>query len=237
MDAFSYTDIFDTKGIEYIIVIGFLLLTIPVWMWLNKPVNAVNKFADKIQAISLEVLRIPHGLMFDRNHTWAFLERSGQAKVGIDDLLLHITGGVSVDYLKKNGEKIEKGEVIASLEQEGKKLDIASPISGVIKGANMSLKEDRGKINQDPYGKGWLYRIEPEKWKTETAACLMSEDAEEWAKNELERVKDFFSGSFGKVRSADLPPVVLQEGGELKNALLAEMPEDIWRKFQSEILD
>ena len=40
------------------------------------------------------ILRIPLGLLFSKNHTWAHLEKSGVAEVGIDDFLLHITGDV-----------------------------------------------------------------------------------------------------------------------------------------------
>ena len=39
MNQFVYSDIFDTKGIEYIVVISFLLLIIPIWRLLNKPVK------------------------------------------------------------------------------------------------------------------------------------------------------------------------------------------------------
>ena len=39
MDGFSYTNIFDTKGIEYFIIIAFLILIIPVWIIYNRPVR------------------------------------------------------------------------------------------------------------------------------------------------------------------------------------------------------
>ncbi len=96
MEQFVYSDIFDTKGIEYIIVILFFTLLIPFWRMLNKPGKLQEAKEGAIQALNLQALRIPQGLLFNRNHTWSHLEKSGLASVGMDDLLLHLTGGVEL---------------------------------------------------------------------------------------------------------------------------------------------
>ena len=88
MEQFVYSDIFDTKGIEYIIVIFFFMLLIPFWYLLNRPAKLKKAVGDAIHAINLQALRIPQGLLFNRNHTWSHMEKSGVASVGMDDLLL-----------------------------------------------------------------------------------------------------------------------------------------------------
>lgn len=230
MEQFAYSDIFATKGIEYIIVIAFLLLIIPFWGLLNKPVKA--KVGSALQALSLQALRIPKGLFFNRNHTWSHLEKSGVASVGMDDLLLHLTGGVELNYLKERQEKVKRGEPIARISQEGKELVITSPISGEIDRVHSSLEDNAAAISEDPYS-SWLYRIKPEKWQEETKGAMMADQASDWAGKELERFKDYLAET---VRENSGEEVVLQEGGELSPYPLKELDGEAWSSFQEKFL-
>lgn len=230
MEQFVFSDIFDTKGIEYIIVIFFFMLLIPFWYLLNRPVKVKETVGDVIRSINLQNLRIPQGLLFNRNHTWSHLEKSGVASVGMDDLLLHLTGGVELNYLKERQEKVKRGEAIARLTQEGKELVITSPISGEIDRVHSSLEDHSDAITDDPYS-SWLYRIKPENWQAETSDAMMADQASEWTGKELERFKDYIAQSVGETTE-----VVLQEGGEMTAYPLREMDQKIWSGFQEKFL-
>lgn len=233
MDAFSYTDMFDTKGIEYIIVIAFLLAVIPFWMWLNRPVKVKHAVLRSGEGLSAGILRILPGLFYSRNHTWAHLEKSGAARVGLDDLLLHLTGGVSIEFLKKEGDKVREGEPMIALRKDGRSLEVRSPLSGDIMKVNRQAEQNEGLVNADPYGKGWLVRMKPWNWRNESVECYMDNEAIKWSEHELLKCKDFFaeavSGTSGQP--------VLQAGGELIDQPLADMPEKIWKEFQEKFLD
>ena len=97
MDNFHYVDIFSTKGFEYIVVILFLLFLIPFWRYIISPVslNIGLQAAGIRGAFNKIALRIPHGIHLDPTHTWAFLERSGKVRVGMDEFLMHITGKIT----------------------------------------------------------------------------------------------------------------------------------------------
>ena len=233
MEQFSYSDIFDTKGIEYIIVIFFLLLIIPVWRMLNRPLKQQSRVGETLQALTLSALRIPQGLLFNRNHTWSFLEKSGVASVGMDDLLLHLTGGVELKYLKEQQERVKRGEAIATISQAGKELLITSPISGEIDRVHLSLEEDPGALSNDPYS-SWLYKIRPDKWQEETREALLAERAREWSGKELARFKDFLAEAAAGSSSAGM---VLQEGGEMIIYPLKEMDRQVWNCFQEKFLN
>ena len=232
MEQFVYSDIFDTKGIEYIIVILFFMLLIPFWYMLNRPVKLKGLMNDAIHAINLQALRIPQGLLFNRHHTWSHLEKSGVASVGMDDLLLHLTGGVELNYLKERQEKVKRGEPIARITQEGKELLITSPISGKIDRVHNSLEDNAEAISKDPYS-SWLYQIKPEKWHEETGEAMMAEQASEWTGKELERFRDYLAESVAEESGAE---VVLQEGGELTGHPLSEMNQEAWKGFQEKFL-
>jgi len=233
MNQFVYSDIFDTKGIEYIVVIGFLLLIIPFWIILNKPVKLRNKLSEALGVLTAQVLRIPQGLFYNRNHTWSHLEKSGLARVGMDDLLLHLTGGVELEYLKEQQERVKKGEPIARIIQDGKNLVIHSPLSGEIENLHTSLEDDSEAIINDPY-KSWLVKIKPDNWRKETNGYYFAEEAREWAEKELDRFKDFMAEAV--TRDSGQHATVMQAGGELIDHPLKGMDQDVWTGFQEKFL-
>lgn len=235
MDAFSYNNIFDTKGIEYLVIIAFLVLLIPFWIFLNKRAKNRMKLDQSFKGLTLNTLQIPQGLFFSRFHTWTYLERSGVAKVGLDDLLVHITGEVKLTRGLEAGDKIKKGDFLAEIAQNDKSLRIYSPISGEVVEMNPLLDKNPDLMNSDPYLKGWIYKIRPTSWVTDTQSYFLAEDASMWARQELARFKDFLSESMAKI-SADPTSVVLQDGGELRDQPLSDLPKEIWSEFQDDFL-
>jgi glycine cleavage system H protein len=235
MDGFSYLNIFETKGIEYLFIIAFLLLLIPFWVVLNKQVKKTRRLEKELGILTANILKIPQGLLFSANHTWTHMERSGNARIGLSDLLMHITGEVRFNALKSPGETIKKGELLAGVDQGGKHLKIYSPVSGTLTEINTALGSDPGLVNLDPYGKGWICKIKPTHWKAETAGYFLAEDATQWLNMELIRYKDFLAKEIGKL-SPGSPAIVLQDGGELRDNSLSELPDALWQHFQASFL-
>lgn len=235
MDGFSYYNIFDTKGIEYLAVIAFLLLLIPFWLALNKQVQIKDQFRKMLGVLSANNLKVPQGIFYSKNHTWAYLEKSGTAKIGLDDLLVHITGEVRINQLKNVGDDIGKGELLAEIDQNGKSLRIFSPISGKVLDMNPALNVDHGLLNEDPYGKGWIYSIKPSNWLAEIPSFYLADEATDWLKKELERYKDFLAINLRKY-SPETSLIILQDGGELSENSLSGLPNGLWQDFQNEFL-
>ena len=236
MDGFSYTNIFDTKGIEYLAIITFFLILIPFWLLLNKKEKIKEQFLKAAGALTAAVLRIPQGIFYSKNHTWAYLEKSGTAKVGVDDLLMHITGVLNIRQLKNPGEHVSKGELMAEMDQKGKSLKVFSPISGTIVNSNPELDMDPGLLNKDPYGQGWIYKIKPSIWVEQIPTLLIADDATQWFNRELLRYKDFLATNMVKY-SPDPLMITLQDGGELSDNSLSGLPEEMWQDFQKEFLN
>jgi len=236
MEGFSYSDIFATKGLEYIIIITFLVLLVPFWIILNRQVKMTSQIQKAIGNLSASILKIPQGLFYARNHTWMHLERSGATKVGLDDLLLHITGEVKFSQLKHPGDIIHRGDLLTEIDQNGKLLSIVSPVSGKILDTNPILLEHPGVLNEDPYGKGWIYKIKPSNWIAEAKSCFLAEEATNWSEKELVRFKDFLSVTL-KDHSPDPSMVILQDGGELCDHSLSALSDEIWQDFQKEFLN
>ena len=236
MEGFSRVDIFDTKGIEYIFVIGYLLILIVFWKISTIQVKVREQVQRVLGNLTANLLRIPQGIFYNRNHTWTHLEESGAARVGLDDLLQHITGEVQFIHLKTPGEIISKGDLLTELNQEGKHLRIVSPISGEILDTNSELTDSPELLNEDPYKKGWIYKIKPSNWIAETKTCYLAEEATSWSLDELQRFKDFLAVSMKKYSSGP-SMVILQDGGELRDNTLSLLPMEVWQDFQQDFLN
>ncbi len=233
MDGFSYSDIFATKGIEYLIIIAFLVLLIPFWIVFNQKAKKTLKSSA---ILSTGSMRIPQGLFYSRNHAWMYMEKSGSARIGLDDLLLHLMGEMKLGKLRNQGENIRKGDLLAEVFQDGKSLRILSPVSGKITGINPQVSDNPGIMNKDPYEKGWIYEIKPSKWIPEADDCYFEEGAVYWLKTEMERFRDFLSTEM-KIYATEPSPVIMQDGGALSDHVMREMPGEVWKDFEKEFLN
>jgi len=236
MDGFSYSNIFETKGIEYLVIIAFLVLLIPFWIVLNKQSRMTKQIQSALGVLSAKILRIPQGLFYFRNHTWMYMEKTGVAKIGLDDLLIHLTGKVKFSTIKSSGEMISKGDLLAVIAQNGKLLRIFSPVSGTITDTNSMLNESNGELMEDPYGKGWIYKIKPSNWIAETKSCYFAEEATDWSAKELERFKDFLARTMRNY-TPETAMIIMQDGGEICDHSLSALPDEIWNDFQREFLN
>ncbi|WP_319501561.1 hypothetical protein [uncultured Draconibacterium sp.] len=235
MEGFTYSNLFDTKGIEYIVVIIFLLLLIPFWVMVNRKSEVVQHIQQGIRVLTTNFLRIPKGLFFSPNHTWMYMEKSGQAKIGLDDFLQNVLGEIEIQPLKSTGETVKKGEVLALIGQGGKQLRVHSPLSGEIVAANLAPGEsDVPGTNE--LDAGWLYSMVPENWQKETSGFLLGVEAANWFTDEITRLKDFLN--INLARQAGVSTVLaFQEGGELEPNPLAKLDAEIWNEFQNEFME
>jgi glycine cleavage system H lipoate-binding protein/ABC-type phosphate transport system substrate-binding protein len=179
---------------------------------------------------------IPKGIYFDKTHTWAFMEKDGAVRIGLDDFLQHITGPITRIEMKKTGERIKKGDMVLSIIQRGKQLNIYAPVSGTIKEQNRMLLTNPSLINSSPFSNGWVYMIEPANWLREIQFLDMAEKYKSWLINEFSRVKDFLAVSL-KVNRIEYEHVVLQDGGVLKDSVLEDLGPEVWEDFQTNFLD
>jgi glycine cleavage system H protein len=235
MDGFSYVGLFDTKGIEYIIIIVFLILIIPFWRLLNRPLRPSLRSAGDILPLSVTLYSIPQGLYFGNNHTWAHLSRTGEARLGMDSILTGFAGEAEFRMMKEPGSRIRKGDEIAELVSEGRRLRVSSPVSGTLTRVNQLLRTTPLLLRDDPYDEGWICCMKPSDWISEVSHFHIAGDATEWLKGELQRMKDFLAVAAGRLGPGS-HAVYMQDGGEPENGLLASLPAEVWDEFGEKFL-
>ncbi|MFB6340243.1 hypothetical protein ACE1ET_00900 [Saccharicrinis sp. FJH62] len=190
------------------------------------------------RALELKSLTIPQGVYFDKTHTWAFLEKNGSVRIGLDDFLAQVSGPVSRVIMKSEGEKITKGEHMLTLIQDGKQIKVSSPVSGTVQAFNSDLIYDVSKLNDVPYDEGWVYEITPDDWNIERIYLNSAFKYKEWITQEFSRFKDFITNAVVR-RDPQMKEsgLVFQDGGELLENTLSKMGPDVWEEFQCQFLD
>ena len=221
--------------ISAFVITGMLITLLIVYTRRKKPEAAPAE--EKVDGyFNEDSVSVPNGMYYDKTHTWVFMEKDGNLKVGIDDFLQHVTGDLTRVKMKCQGDKIKKGENILTLIQNGKHLVVKSPVSGTVIAHNDLLLIDPATLNQSPYTEGWVYEIAPSNWVGEIQVLQMAEAYRAWLKGEFVRVKDFLASAL-KTGSPEFSPVILQDGGELKDHVLTEFGPEVWEEFQMRILE
>jgi glycine cleavage system H lipoate-binding protein/ABC-type phosphate transport system substrate-binding protein len=224
-------------GVFLLIAAGIIFLVVLLLRFRKKQKTAIDSEDIEITlALNVNTVAAPAGLFYDKTHTWAFMEKDGLVKIGIDDFLQHLTGQLTQVKMKAPGEKVRKGEKIFTIAHEGKQLEIYSPVSGYIKQHNQTLLSKPGMMNSAPYSEGWVYQIEPANWLRETRFMFMADKFREWLDDEFTRLKDFLATSANS-NSVVYEHIVLQDGGELTDNVLAGLGPEVWEDFQTQFLD
>lgn len=175
------------------------------------------------------------GLYYDKTHTWAFMEKDGMVRIGIDDFLQRVTGPLTRVRMKSTGDRVIKGKPVFSIIQNGKQLDVYSPVTGTVKEYNKILETDTSVLNSSPYTDGWIYRVEPSRWQTEIDFLIIGKMYGEWIKGEFTRLKEFLA-NYLKHESSEYARV-MQDGGELKDGILMDLGPEVWEDFQTNFID
>ncbi len=101
-----------------------------------------------------------------KSHEWARQE-DDEIVVGISDHAQEQLGDIVYVELPEVGDEVTRGEAFGSVESVKAASDIYAPVSGVVSAINEELEDAPELVNQDPYGKGWMIKIEPsdlEEW-------------------------------------------------------------------------
>jgi glycine cleavage system H protein len=127
---------------------------------------------------------IPDDLHYSKDHEWVRVD-GNIAVVGITDYAQDSLGDVVYVELPTLGDEFAANESFGSVESVKAVSEVFSPVSGEIVGINDSLKDAPEKVNQDPYGEGWMIRVAMSK-PGEVDSLLTAAEYEDFTKAETE---------------------------------------------------
>ncbi len=104
-------------------------------------------------------MNIPVNLKYTKDHEWIRIENN-EAYIGITDYAQGELGDIVFIEIETLGEHLEQGEVFGTVEAVKTVSDLFMPVSGNVIQINDKLEEKPDLINKDPYGEGWLIKLE-----------------------------------------------------------------------------
>ena len=216
------TDIYATKGIEYLVCIGFLLLLAPFWLFLSRPAQAAGRIArDALRRgvdEMVEWFRVPSQVHFHPGHAWA---RGGEADlvtVGMDDFAHKMVGPLSSIRLPAIGTRLGQGEKGWALCADSKWIDMLSPIDGTVVAVNEQRMGNPGG-EYDPYGDGWLVQVKPSRRAANEKNLLHGALACRWMENACAQLRGQMDPALGQV---------YQDGGVPVSGMARSLDPEHW---------
>ena len=106
-------------------------------------------------------MNVPEDLRYSKDHEWARLE-GDRVRVGITDYAQDALGDVVFIELPEVGSTVKLDESFSEVESTKSVSDVYAPVAGTIAEVNTDLADSPERINEDPYGEGWICVLEPE---------------------------------------------------------------------------
>jgi len=124
----------------------------------------------------------PKELNYTKTHEW-IKEIEEFVMVGITSFAAEELSDIVYVELRSEGEKVEKGSSLGTLESVKAVSDIYSPVSGEIREVNSKLQNQPELLNKDPYGEGWVIRLMPVE-RQELNGLMNAEEYEKFVEEE-----------------------------------------------------
>ncbi len=104
-------------------------------------------------------MKFPEGFLYTESHEWVE-EEGNDVKIGLTDYAQSQLKDIVYVELPEIGSEFKKGESMGVVESVKTVADLFSPITGKVLETNLTLKDHPQFVNEDPYGKGWIVKME-----------------------------------------------------------------------------
>ena len=117
-------------------------------------------------------MNIPEQLRYTAEHEWVRDEQDSAVTIGITDHAQAELGDIVYVELPAVGAAITQGDSFGVIESVKAASDLFAPISGSVTAVNGDLESAPQQVNEDPYGAGWLIKVQPSRLADERAVLL-----------------------------------------------------------------
>lgn len=226
MDGFTYMDPFEGKGLEYLLVLLFLITLVPFWRGLGRRTGTAAEALREAAAAARGLFHLPASHRLHRGHSWAAPGVGSTLRTGLDEFAAAFLGPVESLELPPPGTVLREGEPAWSLQVGGKTVRMPAPVSGRVRAVNQSVVLRPSLLLQDPYIKGWLLEIVPRDRTEDLGRLLYGERADSWLARSVDQLRLHMGGELG---------MVMQDGGTpLPGFGVALFPEE-WPAMAAEM--
>lgn len=219
MDTGILSELQSAKAVEYLLAVGFLVLFIPFWRYaapLHRAAAAVRA-AVPAKAQPLGWFTVPDGVAVHPGHAWARSGRDGEVSVGIDDFARAFAGPLVDVDLPAVGSVVRQGEPAWTLRTAAGPLPMISPVDGMVVETNP--RAARGAVEADPYGDGWLMKVQAPHYAKDSRQLLSGTTARAFVEDVANRLRDVVAPGLGPA---------MADGGTPVHGIAAEIAPEVF---------
>jgi glycine cleavage system H lipoate-binding protein len=198
----------------------------PVFAAQHRPVRTVAEL-PRLLPNMVNGFQVPENVRFHPGHTWALSESPNLVRVGIDDFASKLIGKVEAVSLPQRGQWIRQGQKILSFKRDGVAVDMVSPIEGSVSDINEAVAANPAVATQDPYGEGWVVKVQSPDAKTNFRNLMGGALARWWMEEAAGRLLKRLPASMGSFALA-------QDGGVASDNLATGIPNEEYLKITRE---
>lgn len=139
--------------------------------------------------MQIDEYTFPEDLYFHKEHYWARVE-GDVVVIGVSDFAQKLAGTIKRVVTLEEEDEIVRDKPIGTLSSGKWTGKLYAPVSGEIVEVNEEIEDEPNLINEDPYGEGWVIKVEPSDLEADLAALMKpGPDFEAWMKKEIEEKK------------------------------------------------
>ena len=170
--------------------------------------------------------RLMDGFRYHPGHTWAVAETPELVRVGLDDFAARLTGKIATLGLPSRGQWIRQGQRVIAVGADGREFSLVSPVEGAVVDVNEKALAAPDAIRDDPYGEGWLLKVNSPDFRTTARNLLSGSLARRWMEEAADRLRTMLPAPVA---------VTSLDGGlaidDLSSELTEEAKQNIGREF------
>jgi glycine cleavage system H lipoate-binding protein len=216
MEGIRFVDIYATKGIEYLVVLGFFAAFVLFCRYAYRS----RREAELRSTETADRFRVPEGLYYHQGHGWLRPEPGPSGVVGMDDFAQKLVGKVDSIELPAVGTRLAQGAEGWKVVVDSIPIPMLSPANGEVVAVNQEVLRSPELLQKDPYGKGWLVKLKGSQIAADTRQLLSGKLARAWMENALEKLQPVHERYAGQV---------LQDGGEPVEGIARAVAGEGWQ--------
>ncbi|HKT87121.1 MAG TPA: glycine cleavage system protein H [Candidatus Sulfotelmatobacter sp.] len=189
-------------------------------------VQAVRReTAPRVVPALVAGFQVPENVRYHAGHTWALSESHDMVRVGMDDFASKLVGKIESIALPQRGRWVRQGQKIWTISRDGKSVDMVSPIEGTITDVNDAVSRNPELARRDPYGEGWMVKVQAPDSKINFRNLLSGTLARLWTESAAMQLRNKMPAFAG---------ALAQDGGVAVDDLTAHMPDEEWATITRE---
>lgn len=169
--------------------------------------------------------RLMDGFRYHPGHTWAVAETPELVRVGVDDFAARLTGRIASLGLPTRGQWIRQGQRVFAVGADGRSYSLVSPVEGAVVDVNEKALAEPDAIRNDPYGEGWLLKVNSPDFRTTARNLLSGALARRWMEEAADRLRTMLPAPVA---------VTSLDGGVAIDDLSTELTDDVKKNLGRE---